>query len=484
MRPLREFARHLPLTVKVPLVVVLLMLAIGVAASERVLARLVQSQQRQLGDLANTYLDGLAASLVDPVLRGDPWEVFDILDQARRSYASVTPVETVVTDQAGGVLAASNPRRWPIGARFAPAEPAAGLDGGIVVDEARSLAFASRDLLAEGHAIGGLHAELDISPLLSERREVLWTLVASNAVLTLLFAGLGWFAVSRLVAPVNVLAEHLDSAQDGAVRPIEEARISEAGAETGRLFRRFNGMARAVAEREALLSRLADEERLASLGRLASGMAHEINNPLGGMLNAVDTIRTHGDRPEVRHASLDLLERGLRGMREVVGSVLATYRPDRSPRQLAATDLDDLRLLIGPEVRRRGLQVAWRNRLPPGIPVPAFPVRQLALNLLLNACRAAPESGSIGLTAGAEGGVLTVAVEDSGPGLPDHLRTSLSLDGARPVTDAAGLGLWISRRLADEVGGRIAAAVSAGGTRITLTVPYPVAATRELADVA
>ena len=101
MRRLRRFAAHMPITVKVPIVVVLLMLAIGVAVSERVLSRLITSQERQLGDLANAYLDGLASPLIEPILRGDPWEIFDILDQAKRVYAAVKPVETIVTDAGG-----------------------------------------------------------------------------------------------------------------------------------------------------------------------------------------------------------------------------------------------------------------------------------------------------------------------------------------------------------------------------------------------
>ena len=119
MRRLGTFAARMPITVKVPIVVVLLMLAIGVAVSERVLSRLVTSQERQLGDLANAYLDGLASPLIDPILRGDPWEIFDILDQAKRIYAAVSPVETIVTDAGGVVLASSNPRHAGIGSSLA-----------------------------------------------------------------------------------------------------------------------------------------------------------------------------------------------------------------------------------------------------------------------------------------------------------------------------------------------------------------------------
>ena len=85
VRRLGRLAARMPITVKAPIVVVLLMLAIGVVMSERVLSRLVDSQERQLGDLANAYLDGLASPLIEPILRGDPWEVFDILDRAKRS---------------------------------------------------------------------------------------------------------------------------------------------------------------------------------------------------------------------------------------------------------------------------------------------------------------------------------------------------------------------------------------------------------------
>lgn len=482
MNRLGHFAAGIPLTIKVPVLVVLLMLTIGAVVSEGVLSRLVSSQERQLGDLASAYLDGLASPLVDPILRGDPWEIFDILDQSKRVYAAVTPVETVVTNPTGVVLASSNPRDAGIGGRLPSVFPATGSHGAkALIDEAHARAFIDRTLVVQGRQIATLHAELDISPLLAERQQVLLTLIASNAALTLGLAALGWFAVRRMVAPMKVLTDHLESAKDGAVEPIEEGLIPSGDTETGRLFRRFNRMAVAVTEREALASRLADEERLASLGRLASGMAHEINNPLGGLFNALDTLKTHGEKAHARMAAIALLDRGLRGIRDVVRTALAAYRPDRETRDLQAADIEDLRLLVRPEASRKQITLEWRNDLPPAAAVVAFPVRQIVLNLLLNACRAAPENGRVALAAGLANGALVIDVEDSGPGMPPFVAAFLDdATSAAPIT--TGLGLWMARRMAAELHGSLIADRSAlGGARVRLTLPERTGA---LSDVA
>ena len=132
---------------------------------------------------------------------------------------------------------------------------------------------------------------------------MLWTLLSTNAVLTLAMMLLGWFTVRRMVRPMKVLSDHLERAHDGGVRPIPAAQLPSADSEAGRLFRRFNEMAEAVTENAALAARLAEEKRLGSLGRLATGMAHEINNPLGGLFNAIDTLKKHGDKPRGAGAS-------------------------------------------------------------------------------------------------------------------------------------------------------------------------------------
>ena len=106
----RMIALRLPMAVKIPLVVTVFMAAVAAFVSERVLTRFQEAQTKHLGDLAAIYLDGLASSLVDPVVREDVWEAFDIVDRARQTHAGLKLTETVVALADGRVLASSDPR--------------------------------------------------------------------------------------------------------------------------------------------------------------------------------------------------------------------------------------------------------------------------------------------------------------------------------------------------------------------------------------
>ncbi|MBZ8134422.1 ATP-binding protein [Afifella sp. IM 167] len=460
-----------PITVKAPVVAALLMAIVGVVASERVLSRLVAIQERQINELTSAYLEGLASPLTEPVLRRDPWEIFNTLDQARHLSSLVRPVETVVSDAEGHVLAGSDPRARPIGSRQPAMAAPAGGEGRIAIDEEAGRAFVSRSLAVEGTAIGTLYSEFDISELLAERQDALWTLLATNAGLTLGFMFLGWFAVRRMVRPMKVLSDHLAQSPEGGIRPISPRLFPRLGSEAGHLFRRFNQMAEAVNENAALAARLAEEQRLAGLGRLTSGMAHEINNPLGGLLNAVDTLRRHGDKPMVRTRAVSLIERGLSGIRDVVQAALATYREKDGGRQLSLQDFEDVRILLQPELRRHAQNLDWHIEATSLPSLPGNPIRQTLLNLLLNASAASGEGGRLSFraTTHREGG-LCLEVADSGPGLPAAGAALLTGDGASAILgDGKGLGLWMVRRLVDEIGGTIEVGGSdLGGTSIRL----------------
>ncbi|NCO69048.1 MAG: sensor histidine kinase, partial [Acidobacteria bacterium] len=131
--------------------------------------------------------------------------------------------------------------------------------------------------------------------LAAQRRAAALWLAAGNGLATLALSLAGWLLMRRALRPLAVLAERMDAG--GAPAPIPEGAIPGGDDEAARLMRAYNAMAGAVEARADAERRLAERERFVSLGRLASTLAHEINNPLGGLLNAADTLNRYADRP-------------------------------------------------------------------------------------------------------------------------------------------------------------------------------------------
>ena len=300
---------------------------------------------------------------------------------------------------------------------------------------------------------------------------------------TVLLAVAGWLLVARMMRPVRVLSDHLGAARASPALPISEKLVKRSGSEFGRLFDRYNTLVRSMSEKEELAKRLAEEKRLNSLGRLASAVAHEINNPLGGMFNALSTLKSHGHLRNVRDVSLGLLDRGLVGIRDVVRTTLTVYRTDGTARDLLPADIDDLGLLIGPEARRRSIDVVISNRLTSAVQLPSTPIRQVVLNLVLNAVAAAPSGSAVNVVADLDNTGLSISVTDAGPGIPHHAVEILTgRSEAPPSLDGGGLGLWTINRLVADLGGTATVATpAAGGAAVTLRIPTRIP---ELSNVA
>ncbi len=474
MNLVRRF-RSIPITFRVPLLVAVLMVIISAAISERVLNRLSQTQQAYLYGLAETYLDGLSSAVIPAVMREDVWEVYDALDRSRLSHQSLAPVEAIVTNPAGQVIAASDPGRMATYSQLPPSYLQRYGSQPVTIDETTMTGFARRDLVYQGQAVGSIHATFDVTHLFAERREILATLLVTNGLLAVLFAFGGFILVRRMIGPMRILENHMRAAAQGGAELIPTHEIPQGDTDVARLFRGFNVLVDAERERAKFAMQLAEEEKLSSLGRLASGMAHEINNPLGGLFNALDTLKAHGDTRGVRDTSISLIERGLGGIRDVVEAALATYRPERSKRPLMAHDFEDVRLLLKPELVRKRLQLEWDVVLDEGheLSLHGGPIRQAVLNLLLNAVGATPEAGVVSLRVRRMRDFLTIEIGDQGPGLPDELAGILTdADPGPAIRLGHGLGLWMIRRVIDDLGGT--AAISArpeSGTLVTLHIP-------------
>jgi signal transduction histidine kinase len=452
MRTLPRF-RNLPVTLRVPLVMAGLMILLGFLASQSVLSALGRVQDARLSETARLHVEGLSVALGPSVLRQDVWEVYDILDRARSAYDGQRLLLSIVADERGRILAATDPRRAPVG------EVVAGFEVGAVPPDAVRMTGdpvlrVAAPLLYQGRQIGQILTELDVTDLLAERRNVSMWLLFGNAAATALLAFGGWLAVARILRPVGTLVSAMDDSK-GAPRPIAESDIPRGDPGLSRLISTYNRMTTAVESRAEAERRLAERERFVSLGRLSSSLAHEVNNPLGGLLNAADTILSYSDRPEVVRKSAELMQRGLSHLRDVTRAILDQNRLDRVGQALRPEDFEDLRLLFEPEVAGRAQVLHWNVEAGSAALArfPAAPVRQIVLNLLLNAGAAAGQDGQVGLdTAPATDG-LTIEVSDSGSGLgPADLARLL---GSGPLPPGGGVGLRLVHDLVSELSGEI-----------------------------
>lgn len=476
MRDLRNLASNLPLALKVPLLVAALTVLVAIVISQVVLSRLAKEQAASLHSVASVFIDGLSTAVTPWLLRQDVWETFDSLDRARQQYGGIDLLFVVVTLPDGSVLAASAPERFKTGSQLPEPLATFAVSGrDLIIDEQQHRAWLIRPVEQEQFHIGTIVAEIDISKLLAVRREVLITLIIVNAGLTLLLGTAGYVMVRRMIRPLSLIQGRLATASSGRPQPINDVMIERAGPEYAELYRRFNAMIRSQAEREALAAELANQEKLAMLGRLASGMAHEVNNPLGGLMNAVDTLDVHGEDANARRRTIDLLRRGLAGIQQVVRAALVTYKSDDRTRLLTHADLEDLPFLIQHETGTKQIDLRWRNDLPDELEVDASSIRQIALNMLLNACAATPERSQVSFIATVVGDSLRLSVTDEGPGLPATAFAAARAGAAGEAAPAGqGLGLWTASRLAARLGGRLdMRSAPTGGAEIELTAPLP-----------
>jgi signal transduction histidine kinase len=477
--------RPWPLTARVPVVSGALILAVAIVVSHVMMSSVANEQELGVRRLAAVYLDGISTTIYPHIMARNLGNTTEALRRTMWFHQSMREQRAMVRLPDGSLFADVSAPNGDTGGKdpFHDAALRSRLDrlNNFVFEAATGTGWAARAIVRDGNHVADLYVALELKPLIAEREALRDKLLVATVLAGLGAAVFGFLTVRRMVLPVRLLTERLRRAQAGDFDRVLPAMLPPASSEYGRLLRGYNDLVDALGEREALAAQLAQRERESVLGRLAATIAHEVRNPLGGMSTALDTVRKFGNDVEVRAQGLDLIERGLWSIRDVVGSVLAFHRMPPDSRRLEPGDLEDLRTLIEPELARRQLGLSWHSGVAAPVEVAATETRQIALNLLLNACEASPLGGKIGFQAwiGDDPGYagrqeLNLEVGDDGPGLPSFAvaaLTEMTLTGFRD--SSCGLGIHVVRDLVRGLGGKIVAAAAAGGcgSRITVTLP-------------
>ena len=285
-------------------------------------------------------------------------------------------------------------------------------------------------------------------------------------------------SISRPVAALRASALRIGTGDlDARIAPPGDDELAD-------LARVFDGMA---ADLKRHQTELLDAHRLASIGQIASGVAHEINNPLGVILGYVTLLRREAslaDREELR-----IIEDETRQSLAIVAGLLDLARPVRlDPSEVelgvvardAASRLDETG-------RTGGVEIRFAETAPPKLDADEGKVRQIALNLLANAVEAAREPSAaaplVEVTWSERDGCARLQIDDHGPGIPAETMVRAFEPFFTTRSKGHGLGLAIARTLARAHGGDIHLAPRPGGpgTRATLVLPIDASSKRATA---
>lgn len=255
----------------------------------------------------------------------------------------------------------------------------------------------------------------------------------------------------------------------------ETAELATVGAAVDR-------MAEAIAERESQLKeatqrQISRSEKLASIGRLAAGIAHEINNPLTGVLMFAHLLQEKGGRDEEDAKDLDVIVSETERVRGIVRSLLDFAR--QSPPSKELLDINgvvrEVLKLIHKQAERGNVVVDEQL----GDPLPPVlgdrnQLAQVLVNLSLNAIEAMPDGGRLSVSTGARNGRVVIVVRDTGCGIKaENLdRVFDPFFTTKPPGEGTGLGLSVSYGTVEQHGGELTVESREGeGTAMTVALP-------------
>jgi two-component system NtrC family sensor kinase len=310
-----------------------------------------------------------------------------------------------------------------------------------------------------------------------EANEIKASILFSMALLILAVGFVAVLLVFRastvVTSPITHMIEVIRRVKRGN---LEERVVVEGEDELAELAGAFNRMTDIIRRNKEMEASLAQQGKMASLGVLSSGVAHEINNPLGVILGYAGYLEGKLSEDDPNYTYIHEIKRESKRCKKIVQDLLSYARTPRP--SLEPVDLNELLAQItdfaANHTDMRG--VAIRKEFAPGLPpvmLDGDQMRQVAINLILNAGGAMPHGGELTVrTESAEEGRVRIVFSDNGCGIPAESLEKIFEPFYTTKERGTGLGLAITRQIIEQHHGEIQIESEPGkGTTVVVTLP-------------
>jgi signal transduction histidine kinase len=469
-----------PLAIKLPLTITAVVTVVGFMIGSVMVLQDWSNFHEELGEKALLLSESVAINTPKAMLRKDYWSLYLSLKNMRSPKHEI--ISAMILDSEGRIQAHLHPADNPMGLLFAPVnsseqelfKQAMTARKPIVISSGgyskTGFQEAVVPLFSDQKYLGVVRVRLSVAQLYEKAINSAFVVLALVVVFVIIGSALGTIVSRRLVEPLAAVTEGLEAVGRGEMTDFAPVPIKERD-EIGRLTATFNQIVAELAEKKMLEEEIAMSEKLIALGRITAGVAHEVNNPLAGLLNCIDTLRQHPDDKELIDRYLPVIDQGLHRIKDIVHNLLVGLRIEEGDETEGIDHINKLHDLIGAEIGDRDIQVIWENDADRDLQIPGK-LEQIVFNLLKNAIEVLPDGGTVAFKMYIDGAYLNIEVRDDGPGIPSDIRSQLFDPFFTTKPNGTGLGLWVVYRLTQNLEGIIEVETEKGqGTTFHVAVP-------------
>ncbi|MEK6599465.1 MAG: ATP-binding protein [Deltaproteobacteria bacterium] len=286
------------------------------------------------------------------------------------------------------------------------------------------------------------------------------------------------FLSTKYVEPINTLAKATERIREGE---LEEIPAVDWKNEIGKLTMNFNEMVRGLRENKKLEERLGEAEHLSKIGQLASGMAHEIRNPLNFINLTIDHLRMEyepgdsGKKAEFEELASNIKAEIAR-LNKLLGDFLDYGKPIKLDIQTAFLEdiIKEAISIADCKIREQKIELNTDfSKNMPLLNLDKEQIKACILNVVSNAIQAMPSGGRLFISASVSGGFVSLRIKDTGEGIKEEDLDKVFNPYFTTKTAGIGLGLAITKRIIEEHKGSIAIESSYGNGAV-VSIEFPI----------